>query len=438
MVEISPALPRPWIRSLGISFLLILILGAVVTWVVQQMEQILDRVARESKLRRDAEVQVQQAQRTELIGQLAASVAHDVNNHLTVIASCSSLIASVNTNPEFADLGKAMEQSIENASTLTRKLLMLARRDTVTPEQIGLRTFLLDNERILRTLLTPTISLTMHADADAWCEIDKAQLNQILLNLVVNANDAMAGAGTLDIRIESRHGAEGIGLAGAIPVGNWAVLAVQDSGTGMSAEVQKSAFEPFFTTKGIGKGTGLGLATIAAIVAQAGGHVVLDTEIGRGTCVEVWLRLTAAQSSIHEDLAPQASLNELRILVVDDTPGVLAAARRSLVDAGANVETAVDGDDALRCIAAGAFDVLCSDVEMPGASVMDVVNAFRIANTDARILLMSGYVDDKSLRKSIEHKDYAFLAKPYTPSELIRAIHSVAPTPIPRISSAQG
>ncbi len=419
--DISPTRAQPWIRSSVISLLLVLIIGAVVTWVVENIESALARVAKESRRREEAELHVQQAQRTELVAQLAAGVAHDLNNYLTVISAWSGMIASSPKQINLGEASEAISEAIEHASSLTRRLLMLVRRDIAEVEPIDLREFLDTNEQILKALLPMGVALHTESDASVWCEMDRGQLHQVLLNLAVNARDAMPKGGSL--RIEARHRAAtaGVGRLGPIPKGDWVVLSVSDTGVGMDEGLARRAFEPFFTTKGVGKGTGLGLATIAAIVEHCGGHLVLQTQPGKGTCIEVWLRSTAPakESRRHTSSEGAPALDGLRVLLVEDIESVLRASALTLSESGAVVVTAADGDQALARIAEQPFDALCSDVVMPGASVTTVAEAFAEANPGGVMLLCSGFVGEESVRRDIERGRYAYLEKPYTPLALV-------------------
>lgn len=432
--DISPRLTRTWLRSNTLTLLLILILGAAVTWVVEKIEATGLRLEHESRRRREAERHAVNAQATELIGRVAAGLAHDVNNQLTVIGGWTSLVAADADAESRTEAAVAISGAIRNASALTTQLLVLGRREVRAPRRISLRRLVHAHLQTLGRLLPVGIEVGGERADEAWCVADEAQLHQVLLNLVLNARDALPDGGRIEIRTAVHRDPHAVvGHRGAIPPGEWAVLEVHDTGLGMDEATRTRAFEPFFTTKPTGEGTGLGLSTILGIAEQSAGHVVLESEIGAGTTVGVWLPATTpAAPSKADSPTPRQPAAGTRVLLVEDNAQVLEVARRGLTAAGFVVVTATSGDKALSKIAEARFDILCSDVIMPGAPVARVVREFGEANGDAPILLCSGHVEEDEVRHRIEAGGVHFLPKPYELAELTRTITDLTHAASPR------
>ncbi len=425
--DISPELARPWLRGSAIMVLLIALLGATVTWVVEAIEGTLARLDEEATRREKAERHALRAHQRELMVQLAGGLAHDVNNQLTVISAWASMLQTTGNDDLAARAKDAIETAVDNASALTKQLLVLGRRDARSPRPLALGDVVHSFGGALRGFLPDNVSVRVCADAEAWCFADEAQINNALLNLALNGRDAMPEGGTLSVGTESRITEEITpGTNGEIPPGTWSILYVEDTGVGMSQETLGRVFEPFFTTKTGGKGSGLGLATIAAIVEHSGGHVTVDSELGRGTRVECWLpEVAPAERAVGRSATSLPELRGARILLADDTPGVLAAAREALAAHGCAVVVATDGSEALRRLDEGDFDVLCSDVVMPGAPVAEIIDVFARSVSESRVLLCSGYVPEDLVRLGIEEGRYHFLAKPYSSADLVDKVARV-------------
>lgn len=422
---ISPTLGRPWVRSATITMLLILIIGAAVTNVVESIEGALERNAAEGTARQEAERLALRAQSTQLIAQLAASLAHDVNNQLTVIAAWSEVLANEPGGAQHATASRAISNSITQAASLTRQMLMLGRQDAAAPETVTLAEFLNENSALLDAVITGRTTIVTDADADAACVIDPSRLAQVLLNLVMNARDATPSGGAITVSARRRRHAAGVGAHGPIPLGDWIVLSVEDNGVGMDDETSQRAFEPFFTTKRVGQGTGLGLATTAVIIDDAAGHLSINSSPGAGTTVNIWLpAVDADTNALSATLDVEIRLDGVQVLLVEDTAEVLRVAQRALTAIGASVTTAIDGNDAISRLTGAAFDVLCADVVMPGASLPSLIEAFRRANLDGAVLLCSGYIDETAVRELIQTGDYPLLQKPYTPQQLVEAVRA--------------
>ena len=360
--------------------------------------------------------QVQQAQKLDSIGQLAGGIAHDFNNLLTVILSCSDelrddLAAGRPPDPESVT---EIAAAGVRARDLTRQLLTFARKQRAAPEAVDLDAVVAATERLLRRTLREDIAVSVRSEEGlwpVWC--DPVQLEQVLLNLCVNARDAMPDGGLL--RIETRN----LPASGApdAPGEDRVLLAVEDTGVGMSPEVQAHLFEPFFTTKPQGKGTGLGLATVHGIVTQSGGRIRVDTAPGRGTRIEITFPRT--HRAARPDVAPSAGARHgtETVLVVEDDPQVRSVTVRALEGAGYHVLVAGHAAEALALArtAREKLDLLVTDVVMPGPSGTVLAAELRRARPDLRVLLVSGYARDELVAGA----DGAhFLQKPFTPTAL--------------------
>jgi PAS domain S-box-containing protein len=363
------------------------------------------------------EASLLQARKLESIGRLAGGIAHDFNNLLTVIIGGTSLALA--TLPEDAparvDLQQALEAA-ERAANLTRQLLTFARQQVTLPKCVSLSAVLRSIEPLLARLIGEHIELSVQASDDTWpVNVDPVQLEQVIVNLAVNARDAMPLGGRLVISIAN--------AVVDVPAGDYAVVSVSDSGHGMDANTRDHLFEPFFTTKELG--TGLGLATVHGIVEKQGGFVVVRSEPGRGATFLVHLRRAERAEVDGASPGPLAPLPQRgceTILIVEDEPMVRNLARRVLQMNGYNVLVAVDGVDATGVAERhpGRIDLLLTDLIMPklGGSVV----AARLAATrpELRVLFTSGYTD-----QAHTFVDGRFMAKPYTPRELLERVRVV-------------
>ena len=371
---------------------------------------------READERIELEHRLAQAQRMESVGQLAGGVAHDFNNLLSVILTCvgfakQHLPADHVVREDVDEIAHAAER----ASALTRQLLMFSRREVVKPEIVDVGALVRDLERLLDRTLSERIALRLTVGPGLVpVHVDRAQLEQVLVNLAVNARDAMPDGGTLAIGVSGLP--EGEGDAGAVRV------TVSDTGTGMPGEVRERAFEPFFTTKERGQGTGLGLATVHGIVTESGGTVEIDSAPGRGTLVSIDLPGT------HLPVPPEESAEEpgeaattaARVLVVEDQEPVRRQACRILKAHGYLVTEAGSGDEALE--AWEPIDLLVTDVVMPGLSGHELAGAARERIPGLPVVYMSGHTEDVLVRDGARAGDLAFVQKPFTRASLLRAV----------------
>ncbi len=385
---------------------------------------------------RKLEDQLIQAQKMEAVGQLAGGVAHDFNNLLTVIMSYSSmLLADMGADDAVRGDIQEISDAAGRAAALTRQLLAFSRKQVLQMRAVNVNAVVTDVERMLRRLIGEDILLTTHLDPDlALINADPGQLEQVLINLAVNARDAMPGGGDLTIttdnaELSDEHGERHLGAA----PGTYVMLAVTDTGSGMTKDVQQRLFEPFYTTKGVGKGTGLGLATVHGIVKQSGGDVYVYSELGHGTTFKVYFpRLTTAEpvtiTTEHRAITPSGSET---VLLAEDDEAIRTLGARVLGTLGYNVLVARTGGEALRIVAEhkGQIDLIATDVVMPEMNGSQLVEKVLEARPGIRVLFMSGYTDDEVMRRGVIDGQTAFLQKPFTPDLLAHKVREVLDVP---------
>jgi len=389
-------------------------------------------LARDMTERRHLEDQLRQAQKMEAVGQLAGGIAHDFNNLLTAILGSTQLLLHA-TPP-----GDGRREDIEEiknaglrAAELTRQLLAFSRRQVLAPKVLDMNAVVSQMDKMLRRLIGEDVELVTQLARDLGpVSADPGQLEQVLLNLAVNARDAMPRGGRLTIETANvvlteeyseRHH--------RLPPGQYVLLAVSDTGVGMDEATQKHLFEPFFTTKEVGKGTGLGLATVYGIVKQSGGYIWVYSEPGHGTTVKVYLPRVPGAA---EPLPVAAATPELRrgseiVLLVEDAAPVRSLARKSLESYGYTVLEAADGPAALDLAARHprGIDILVTDVVMPGMSGRELAERLAPARPAMRVLYTSGYTDDAMVRQGVLRAGVACLQKPFVPETLARKVREV-------------
>ena len=385
----------------------------------------------EAKLKR----QVAQATKMQAVGQLAGGVAHDFNNILTAIIGHCDLMMMRHTpgDSDYDDIQQIKSNS-NRAAGLTRQLLAFSRQQTLRPQVLQLPDVVSEVSHLLKRLLGETVQLALKHGRDLFpVRADPGQLEQVIVNLAVNARDAMAGkgGGTVTIQTYSVKANQVAELGSDIlPVADYAALSITDSGTGIAPGVLGKVFEPFFTTKEVGKGTGLGLSTVYGIVKQSGGFIFADSKVGEGTCFTIYLPAHEAEAKSPKARLPaRPKESELwgsgTILLVEDEHMVRTVTERGLTRHGYKVMSASNGEDALELLAGGEHvDLLISDVVMPVMDGPTMVRAARKDWPDLPILFMSGYAEEQ-LRKSIDIDNVAFLPKPFSMIELAEAVRSV-------------
>jgi len=375
--------------------------------------------------RKVMEEQLRQAQKMDAVGQLAGGVAHDFNNLLTVITSYGQFLLNAlpEQDPRRSDAHQ-ITQAAARAASLTRQLLAFSRRQVLQPQVLDLNEVIGDMERLLRRVISEDIALVTQFESGIGAvRADRGQVEQVVMNLVVNARDAMPNGGVLAISTRLVHldTAYARRHAGVNP-GRHVVFAVRDTGVGMDASTQQRIFEPFFTTKVKGKGTGLGLSTVYGIVRQSGGHIDVRSAPGRGTTFEIILPQVAAAVPPKAEHVMHSALprGTETVLVVEDEDAVRLIVRRVLRDQGYEILEARDGNEAVRvCAQKGdAIDLVLSDVIMPGMGGRELSRALAASRPGLPILFMSGYNDDGELAGSGADLGPGVLAKPFTAETL--------------------
>jgi CheY-like chemotaxis protein len=362
----------------------------------------------------------------EAIGGLAGGIAHDFNNILTAIRTYNNFLLEDlpeghSSRREAVGIGKA----VDHAATLTRQLLAFSRRQIMQPKVLDLNDIVREMEQMLTRVLGSNIQLTTHLDLSlGMVNVDPGQVQQVLMNLALNARDAMHNGGKL--RIETSNAtldSTYMKQHGAAEPGDYVMFAVRDTGVGMDRATQARIFEPFFTTKESGKGTGLGLAMVYGIVKQSGGYVWVYSEPGQGTTFKVYLpRVDQSVRPIHRDAVRIDDLrgNETVLLVEDEEP-VREVTARLLRRAGYTVIEAGDGHNALRAFTEHkrVIDIVVTDMMMPGMGGRELARTVRGSSPEMPLVFMSGYTDDEELRKSLLDSRSVFIEKPFTPELLL-------------------
>jgi PAS domain S-box-containing protein len=377
--------------------------------------------------RRRLEEQFLQSQKMEAVGRLAGGVAHDFNNLLTVINGYADiLVEDLGDRPDCAAHARAILTAGERAAALTQQLLAFGRKQIVTTRLLDLNAVVAHAGELLGRLIGEDVLLDLDLPPGLGrVRADPTQLEQMLLHLAVNARDAMPRGGRLSVATREMTPAEGAARGCA---GRHVLLTVADTGHGMTAEVRRHLFEPFFTTKEAGKGTGLGLATVYAIVQQAGGHIEVESAAGDGTTFRIFLPCAAEPEPRPAPAVPgpRPSAGQT-VLLTDDEDGVRALARQVLESAGYVVLEAASGEEALGLAEghAGRIDVLVSDVVMPGMGGRELAECLRARDPALRVLYLSGHTEDEVVRQGVLRQELHFLAKPFSPAALTRKVREI-------------
>src|SRR2546426_1358700 len=405
---------------------------------VVNYRDVTDRKQAEASLRL-ADERLRAVQRMEAVGRLAAGIAHDFNNLLTAILGSTDLLLEA-LSPDHPAREDALEtrQAALRAADLTRQLLAFSRQQVLAPRVIDLNEVVRDVEKLLRRLIGEDLALrAVLADDLAAVRADPSQLEQVLVNLAVNARDAMPRGGTVTIETAN------VSLDGAyvanqplVAAGDYVMIALSDTGTGMDAETQARVFEPFFTTKARGKGTGLGLATVYGIVKQSGGYIWVYSELDIGTTFKIYLPRVAGGEAAEPPIAVPVTTATLHgsetILVVEDQEEVRTLIRKILEARGYRVLTAANGTAALQAAALhpGPIHLLLSDVVMPGISGREVSRLLTPTRLSMRTLYVSGYTDESIVQHGVLEPGVEFLQKPFTAEGLLRRVREVLDAPL--------
>jgi two-component system cell cycle sensor histidine kinase/response regulator CckA len=383
------------------------------------------------------EVQLAQSQKMQAVGQLASGIAHDFNNVLTpIIGFADLLLAKLRpTDPAFADIMN-IKQNANRAANLVRQLLAFSRKQTLQPKVHSLTEAMSDLGNLLGRVLGEKIELKIsHARDLGLVLVDIHQFEQVIINLAVNARDAMPGGGTLYVRTRNISEEESRPLArDPMPPGEYVLCEVTDTGTGIPQEILEKIWEPFFSTKEVGKGTGLGLSTVYGIVKQTGGYIFCDSEIGKGTTFSIYLPRhypkVTEKAAGEEKPAQAAKLSDMtgkgRILLVEDEDAVRAFALRALTSRGYTVIEADSGESALATIETEEpFDLILSDVVMPEMDGPTLLRELRKRGIKTKVIFVSGYAED-AFEKNLEGQtDFAFLPKPFSLKQLVEKVKDV-------------
>jgi nitrogen-specific signal transduction histidine kinase len=379
----------------------------------------------------------------EALGQLTGGVAHDFNNLLSVILSYSGMLAEdlEPSDPRRQDLLE-IKAAGERAATLTQQLLAFSRRQVLQPRVVDLNQIVAGVEKMLRRVIGEDVELiVVSSPAPAKVNVDRGQMEQVIVNLAVNARDAMPTGGKLTIAIASVELSEAFASEHAgVAAGPHILLSVTDTGCGMDAATQGRAFEPFFTTKERGKGTGLGLPTVFGIVRQSAGTIWLYSEPGKGTTFKIYLPLAeaGAEVAVSRPVEPVRLHGSETVLLVEDEEGVRKLARSILQRNGYRVLEATDSAHALLLAREhAAIDLLLTDVVMPQMSGAEIATRVLAQRPGLKLLYMSGYTDNAVVLHGVLRSEAAFVQKPFTPAVLLSKVREVLDAP-PAKAEARG
>ena len=431
----------PWWRTLLYSFagsiFLTLLAGLLVAAVGRQFEnaETIRRVANQhQKAMVDREriaEQLRQSQKLEVVGQLTAGIAHDFNNLLTVVIGNLEVLGRRLTKmPEDAVAQRSVDSAMNGArkaATLTHRLLAFARKQPLAPASIDVPAMVAGLADLLRRTLGEAVEIVVEAEEGAWpVYVDASQLENALMNLAVNSRDAMAEGGRVGISMRNVYVERDASNLAPGLVGDFLAIAVSDTGHGMTAETASRAFEPFFSTKEVGKGSGLGLSQIYGFAKQSGGDCTIESAVGRGTTVTIYLPRSDVPAE--EDASDMENHvvrgNGETVLVVDDSPQVRDYAVRALRELGYLVRQASDANEAIGIVARGGIDCLLTDIGLPGMDGVELAETVRQKRPDMAIVLMTAYTDRFSSLQDDLKRDCALLPKPFRYGEISRAVSS--------------
>ncbi len=382
--------------------------------------------------RKSLEAQFQQAQKMETIGHLAGGVAHDFNNLLAVILGCCQFLENDATlNGDSRGLVEEIYKAGSRATALTKQLLAFSRQQILRPKVLNLNEVVTEAVTMLDRLIGEDIALKTNLCARLWpVKVDAGQMNQVIMNLAVNARDAMPEGGKLTIETANRELDEAYAqIHSDVKAGPYALLSISDTGCGMDEKTKAHMFEPFFTTKDIGKGTGLGLATVFGIVKQSGGHIAVYSELGKGTTFKVYLPTdeAATESVPNKKLPAVLPRGTESVMLVEDEEMLRSLTCSILECQGYTVLQAGNGDEALRTYERhqGSIHLLLSDVVMPKMGGRQLYDWLRVSQPDLKVLFMSGYTDDAVIRHGVLEAETNFIGKPFTYAALATKVRSV-------------
>jgi two-component system cell cycle sensor histidine kinase/response regulator CckA len=388
----------------------------------------------DSTEQKSLELQFTQSQKMQAVGQLAGGVAHDFNNVLTaIIGYCDLLLGQHKVgDPSFADINQ-IKQNANRAANLVRQLLAFSRKQTLVPKVLRLSDAIAETKMLLDRLLGEKIELKEAHQRDlGLVKVDQGQLEQVVINLAVNARDAMKEGGTLTIRTYNVSEDEARALGHSVmPAAAYVCLELQDTGCGISAENLDKIFEPFYTTKGVGEGTGLGLSTVYGIVKQTGGFIFADSDVGKGTTFRIYFQAQEGEGEVQATQKEKVEAKDLTgsgtVLLVEDEDAVRAFASRALTTRGYTVIEAANGELGLEAVieADGKIDLMISDVVMPQMDGPTMAKKVKEINPDIKIIFISGYTEDAFEDELDRPEDFVFLQKPFSLKELAAKVKEV-------------
>jgi len=385
-----------------------------------------ERLLKEMADRETAEAALRQAQKMEAVGRLTGGIAHDFNNMLAVVLGNLDLLLRrfPDADAKLLRFVLSSQEAAKRAAGLTHRLLAFSRRQPLDPKPTDVARTVQDMSELIGRTLGETISIETVRGAGLWrAHVDAGQLETALVNLAVNARDAMPDGGKLTLETANAYLDRGYSLGQEeVTPGQYVLVAVTDTGSGMAAEVLEKVFEPFFTTKPVGLGTGLGLSQVHGFVKQSGGHVAIYSEVGHGTTIKLYLPRSAADAEV---AAPEPSRRaasgrrDLSVLVVDDETGVRDFAADALVELGYDVASASNAAEALRVVTSGArLDILLTDVVMPGRSGRQLADDVARVKPEVRVLYMTGYTQNAIVHNGVLDTGTHLISKPFTVQQL--------------------
>jgi PAS domain S-box-containing protein len=383
----------------------------------------------------ELEKQYRQTQKIDSIGRLAGGVAHDFNNILAVICGHTDLaLTQVSPNSPLRSNLESIRESAERAANLTRQLLAFARRQVIEPRRFNLNELIVNLNKTLQRLMGEDIALVTHIAPDlGLIKADPSQIEQVLLNLAVNARDAMPNGGTLTLQTSNVTLNEDYARRHLVTPGDYIMISVIDTGAGMTDEVKLHIFEPFFTTKEQGKGTGLGLATCFGIIQQSNGHIYSESQVGKGTTFKIYLPRVQGKEDAAENRETPSRLpsGTETILLAEDELSLRRLMARVLRTQGYTVLEAADGNEALALAQANGskIQLLVSDVIMPGLSGKMLAEWLIQLNPAVRVLFISGYINNNAVREAMSKPGTFFLQKPFNPLDLAKKVRAAIETP---------
>lgn len=404
---------------------------------LRELDERLERKRAEDALRM-SEKQLRQAQKMEAVGRLAGGLAHDFNNLLTVIMGHSQvLLDELSVGSPIRAKIEEMQKAGERAANLIRQLMAFSRKQPMEPNVLPLNSVIGNVEGMLRRLIGEDIQLVIRPDPhNGHVKADPGQLEQVLMNLVVNARDAMPNGGLLAIETSQVELARTpMHHLHPLPLGHYVKLTVTDTGCGMNTDVLGHLFEPFFTTKDAHKGTGLGLSTVFGIVTTCGGGIDVWSQVGHGTTFDLYFPRATPQTTATSTDSPQAQPRQgsETILLVEDDNGVRDLVRRELLKTGYQVIEAKNGVEACLTATQQSYhvDLLLTDVVMPGMNGRELAEHLAVIKPNLRVLFMSGYLDDISVNSGMDPHRTTFLQKPFTPDLLLRTVRALLDSSAP-------